>query len=331
MVRAFRLPIGMNRYDTMTVFNVVNIINKRPARFSRSIKAGSVLLAAGLVVYVLWAETGHRLIGQPDQDRSEMIGPNTPESELAPGKDSKTLVTPEAIPYNEILTTNETESPAAGLQADCSAEIVDLITKTDLTAAGASAIFSSLRDHPPVTCQVRAIEAIAKRIDAQTDPLVMSEFGGWAATLSKFLIPAVVAEIKAAYQRFPYTDSIALSYFLGLRQNAIDIRDRLKDQVPEDWSFSHPRGQDAATWHYYLYLASLEDPAAFPALSQKIAATENGNDAANLLADLSQVKVAGVRQIIESYADDTRHTDGPNGPGAMISELVPIWLMNFAD
>ena len=52
-----------------------------------------------------------------------------------------------------------------------------------------------------------------------------------------------------------------------------------KNRPPQ--GFTHPR-RDAETWHYYLYLASLDTPGAYEKLEAKIAATANGNDWATL-------------------------------------------------
>ena len=67
--------------------------------------------------------------------------------------------------------------------------------------------------------------------------------------------------------------------FRWLRMNRIDNRDYVRPQMVEDWTFTDPGAENAATWHYYLYLASLDTPDAMDRLTEKIATTEDGNTA----------------------------------------------------
>ena len=93
----------------------------------------------------------------------------------------------------------------------------------------------------------------------------------------------------------------------------------------EDWSFPHPR-KNAATWHYYLYLASLDEPGALKKLADKISATEDGNDVTHLLQSLSELRVDGVEDILKLYANDTRRARGVEGPGQLVSKSVALFL-----
>ena len=208
----------------------------------------------------------------------------------------------------------------------CPMVVVERIRQADLSNAENSTLFSWIASKSALECQGSALQAIADRLNERSDPTVIDDFCGSVATYARFLTPEVTARVKAAYLRFPYSDAIAMNYFLGLRQGRIDIRDQLRDRVVEAWDFEQPR-RDAATWHYYLYLASLGEPGALDRLARKIAATGNGNDATNLLASLSELNADGVDAVLKSYAEDQRTADGTEGPGLPISDNVKLWLM----
>lgn len=208
----------------------------------------------------------------------------------------------------------------------CPPIVVERVMHVDLASSENSELFSWIAGEAPLDCQVQAVVAIAGRLNRDSHLQVIADFCSSVGTYARFFTPLALEQIKHAYLRVPYSDVIALNYFTGLRQTRIDIRDHLKSRVVEDWSFTHPR-TDAATWHYYLYLATLGEPGAVDALARKIADTRNGNDATNLLESLSQVPGKDVTDVLKSYAGDPRRSDGTEEPGAPISEMVPIWLM----
>ncbi len=207
----------------------------------------------------------------------------------------------------------------------CPPSVVELILQANLASSTAGTLFSRIASASQLDCQVAALQAVANRISARSDLQVIDDFTGAVATYARFLSPEAKAAVKEAYLLMPYSPSVALNYFGGLRATGIDIRDHL-GRLPEDWSFQQPR-QGAATWHQYLYLASLGDRDALKALADKIAATSNGNDATNLLQSLSELKAEGVDAILQSYANDQRTADGTEGPGMPIAQNVMIWLM----
>lgn len=59
--------------------------------------------------------------------------------------------------------------------------------------------------------------------------------------MSRFLADDARADVKAAYLRFPYHESIHAHYFRGLRDNHIDVRPQLRGNLAEDWSFEPAR------------------------------------------------------------------------------------------
>ncbi len=208
----------------------------------------------------------------------------------------------------------------------CPPPVALLIREANLESPESGTLFSQIAGQSALDCQVAAVGAIADRLTPYSDPQAMDDFFGAVATYARFLPPEEIAAVRDAYLRLPYQPAFALSYFSGLMATGIDIRGRLKGRVVEDWSFTQPR-RDAATWHYYMYRASLGDRDALQALADKIAATTNGNDATNLLQSLSELKADGVDAILESYADDPRTADGTEGPGLPISENIQIFRM----
>lgn len=216
------------------------------------------------------------------------------------------------------------DHPVQPTNKACPPAVFDRVRSTDLTSPDSSNLFSTIASET-IECQVLALREIASRLETTSHALVIGDFCTAAATLSRFLKPDAIADVKSAYQRFPYHETIHAHYFLGLRQNHIDIRPHLAGKLTDDWSFTSPR-QNAQTWHYHLYLASLDDPAAYTKLAEKIAATTDGNDATNLLTSLAELETAAAKTILRTYANDPRRADGPDGPAMKISETVAILL-----
>jgi hypothetical protein len=209
--------------------------------------------------------------------------------------------------------------------AICPPAVVDRVRETDLSASSASTLFSWIASQSELDCQVAALEAVAKRLKATSHPQVIADFAASAATYARFLTPEVVERVREAFEHVPYSEDIAATYFLALRTNRIDIRPLLRAKVREDWSFEHPN-LNAATWHYYMYLAALGEPGALDRLAQKIADTRNGNDATNLLQSLSELKADGVDEVLKSHLGDMRTADATEGPGPTIDESVRAFL-----
>jgi hypothetical protein len=207
----------------------------------------------------------------------------------------------------------------------CPPIVVERVQKADLASAENSGLFSWIANEAELECQVHAIKAVAERLTADSHPQVIDDFSNSVATYARLLPPEAVASIRAAYLRFPYFEANASDYFAALRLTGIDIRGHLKGKIREDWAFTQPR-RDAATWHYYMYLASLGEPGAIDALAAKIAETDNGNDATNLLQSLSELKAEGVTEVLRLYENDLRRADDPEGPGMTIAESVAVFL-----
>lgn len=208
---------------------------------------------------------------------------------------------------------------------DCPPIVVERVMREDLSSSDSAGLFSWIAVNASFDCQVKALIAVAGRMDKNSHPQMISDFTSSVATYAPFLTPLTIEPITHAYLRIPYYESVASPYFAGLRETGIDIRQHVARRVDIDWSFEHPR-QNAATWHYYMYLASLGDPKAYEALAEKLASTENGNDLTNLLESLRVLKGENATNLLKAYENDTRHADGVDGPGMMISENVKMWL-----
>ena len=207
----------------------------------------------------------------------------------------------------------------------CPAAVVERIELADLGSSDAGTLMTWIASQGNFDCTVASVVGIGERLSSRSHPVVIADFCGSVASYASSFDRGQLAKIRAAYLRIPYDPTIALTYFMGLRATGIDIRDHLRLKVRIDWNFVHPR-QNAPTWHYFMYLASLGEPGALEDLAAKIAATANGNDATNLLESLAELQVPGVDAILRSYANDRRRADGTEEPGLPISENVKMWL-----
>lgn len=208
----------------------------------------------------------------------------------------------------------------------CPPAVVYQIQTADPRSAESRNLITWVEEHSDRRCAMAALEAVAARLGADSNPSVVDLFCNAIASYAPMLDAAQKDLIEAAYRRLPYRPEISFNYFLGLRKTGIDLRDALRDRVAINWAFASPR-RDAQTWDYYLYLATLNDPGALEALSRKIAETSSGNDATLLLMSLADVPGPGVTQILNEYAKDPRTADGVEGPGMTLAENIRILLM----
>jgi len=211
---------------------------------------------------------------------------------------------------------------------DCPPAVIQHVQTVDLAASENSDLFSWIAENSSLECQVHSLVAVAERLDDTSHAQVIDDFCGSVATYARFLEPEAKEKIKLSYLRFTYYPSIAMNYFNGLRYSQIDTRPQLKGTIKEDWTFNHPR-QKAETWHYYMYLASLDEPGAYEALEKKLAAIKNGNDLTNLIKSLADLRTERTKNILLQYSKDTRRADSPVGPGQMIAETVSILLETY--
>ncbi len=211
---------------------------------------------------------------------------------------------------------------------NCPPAVIEYLQTVDLASSESSSLFSWIASNSPLECQVSSVAAVAERLDDSSHPQVIDDFCASAATYARFFVPDAKKKIRDAYLRFPYYPAISMNYFNGLRYNQIDIRSHLIGKITEDWTFQNPR-QNAETWHYYLYLASLDQLGAYEALEKKLAATENGNDATNLIKSLAEVRTERTKNILLKYTQDTRRAEGPEGPELTIAETVNSLLMAY--
>ncbi|MGG7567785.1 hypothetical protein ACQ5SO_16660 [Rhodovulum sp. DZ06] len=215
-----------------------------------------------------------------------------------------------------------------GMEQHCPPAVVERVGEADLAGEDSVGLLDWVAENAELRCQVLALAAVADRAGPETHPLMVADLCFAAATYASALSDAGRARIGATYRRMPYRKSSSFPWFLGLRENRIELRDRMAPLVIEDWSFTHPR-RDAETWDYYLYLAVMGTPGAYEKLEAKLKATLDGNDATNLIRSLAELKTPEVRAILEPYRDDQRTSDGTEEPGPTIAETVGILLSTF--
>ncbi len=208
----------------------------------------------------------------------------------------------------------------------CPPAVVYEIQQADLRSEDSRNLIGWVEANSTWPCALAALEAVATRLNADSNLSVVDLFCNAVAAYAPALDDDQKAIIRAAYLRFPYKPAISFNYFLGLRSAGIDLRDELRDRIRVNWTFASPR-RDAETWDYYLYLATLNDPGALEALARKIADTANGNDATLLLMSLAEVPGPGIDDILRSYAADPRTADGVDGPGLPISKNVKLLFL----
>ena len=209
--------------------------------------------------------------------------------------------------------------------SECPPNVIQHVQSIDLALESSANVYSFFADSTKLKCQLHCLLIVADRLDVSSDPQVIDGFCGSVATYSRFFEPEQVDRIKAAYLRFLYDKDFAYSYFAGLRLCEIDIRKNLLGKIEPDWSFSSPRN-NAETWQYYTYLAVLGEPGAYDALEKKIDGTINGNEVTMLLQSLAELRTEEAKKILLKYSDDTRHAEGPVGPGMQVSETVELLL-----
>jgi len=214
------------------------------------------------------------------------------------------------------------------IDMNCPPDVIEYVQTVNLASSENSKLFSWIATNSSLECQLDSLAAVAERLDDLSNPQVIDDFCASVATYARLLTPETTKKVRAAYIRFPYHQSIAMNYFNGLRYKKIDIRSHLKGKIKEDWTFKSPR-LNAETWHYYLYLASLEDLGAYEALKKKLAATVNGNDAMNLIKSLAEVRTEHTKKILLQYRDDTRRAEGPEGPEQTIAETISSLLRTY--
>lgn len=214
------------------------------------------------------------------------------------------------------------------LQHECPPHLAVEIRQIDMTLQDNGRTISEIIDKSFLNthCIEAMLVTVAKKINASTDQLVLSNFLSSVATHHRILSDHAKSLIKDAILRGGYRESTAFYYFLALRYNRIDIRDHLEDNIIENWSFTHPRAGNAATWHYYLYLASLKEPSAIEALEKKIACTTSGNAVTIFLKSLYDLQSQEAFNVLLKYKDDMRRAHAPEGEGMTIAETVKIYL-----
>lgn len=203
----------------------------------------------------------------------------------------------------------------------CPPVVVAYVRGTDLAEEASHRLFAWMRQEASPECRRAALAEIAGRMDGTAHLAVVEAFAAAVAGHARFLPAATLDAVAGAYGRMPYAPEIARTYFHALRVTGIDVRAMLRGRIVEDWSFAQPYS-GAATWHYFLYLASLDEPGALDALADKIARTERGNETALFLRSLAQLEGDAVTEVLRAYADDPRRVDGMTGPGDPVSVFV---------
>lgn len=207
----------------------------------------------------------------------------------------------------------------------CPPAVVQAIEAADFRSAASAGLIGWVEMQADRACALATIEAVAGRLTTESDLTVVDLFCNAVATYAEMLDAEQKAIIRAAFRRLPYNPAISFNYFMALRLAGIDVRSDLRGRVAVDWSFASPR-RDAQTWDHYLYLASLNEPGAWEALADKIAATTSGNDVALLLESLAELPNPEVDEIIGRYVTDKRTADGVEGPAMSIAKNAELLL-----
>jgi hypothetical protein len=211
----------------------------------------------------------------------------------------------------------------AYLLEHCSPAIVEIVREADLKSPGDDDIYYPLNEEvASPLCEVAATLHIAPRMKDDLDFAVITGFLGAVASYAGLIPSEGRPLIEAAFSRLSVTNTNFLPYFAALRITGIDQKSRVIPQVTPNWTFSHPRDDDAATWHLNLYLASLGDAEALSKLENKIERTPDATAVFAFLTDLHQLPGAEVTRIIRTYADDTRRTQSVEGPGETLGTLL---------
>lgn len=178
-------------------------------------------------------------------------------------------------------------------------------------------------------CGSNVLALLSSKVDAGTDPLFLSAYFSEAVRLSASNTPAIRQLVGDAASRVEITQhpDLARSYFSALIANNIDIRPVLIQKNIPMLSGNEFR---SLPWQYHLYLVALDTPHAIQMIERHLLTVQNGNDATNLLTSLANIRKPDVRRVLQSYSDDTRHADGPSGPGATISQTVTALLEGYA-
>lgn len=204
----------------------------------------------------------------------------------------------------------------------CPPAVVERVRGADLASMDSAQLFDWIEQHSSSLCEMHAVPVIADMVNAATHPSVLRAWLGAVASYGRHFSPEARDRIRRAYLRIPYDIFFGRTYFSGLRRTGIDLRTEIREWFVEDWDFTDPFDPGAATWHYYLYLASLDEPGALDRLAQKIADTSYGNDVGLMLESLDSLDHPGVTDILRGYVDDPRHRDGMEGPGMPISDYA---------
>lgn len=177
-------------------------------------------------------------------------------------------------------------------------------------------------------CGNNVLGLLADKVDADADDIFLSAYFTAATRMSNTLTTDVRATIGNAASQVNIEDrpDLARTYFTALMVNQIDIREALALRAIGPLWGGDPR---SVAWQYHLYLAALDTPDAVKALADHTATIENGNDATNLLRSMATLRKPAIRDVLATYSDDMRHADGPDGPGARISETVTVLIDTY--
>lgn len=209
------------------------------------------------------------------------------------------------------------------LNTSCPTEIVQLFQETRMQEFPEATITSlALKSGGGYPCAEAVILAMTPRLDGRTDQQLLRDYFNGLLNYVTALPEGYAEEVRAAVLRIGTLDPVAKSAYRALRHHGIDIRDMALPDPAPDWSFTQADSSNAAAWHRALYLASFGEAEAYGRLADKIAQTTNGNDAYGLIKSLQELDTPEAAAIVDQYRNDTRHTDGPSGPGLTIAELL---------
>lgn len=208
----------------------------------------------------------------------------------------------------------------------CPPVVVERVRAADLASIDSAGLLDWVARESSQRCEILSVPEVADRLNAESHPSALRAFLDGVASYGQHFSPEARERIRQAYLRIPYNGFYGNAYFAGLRHTGIDLRAEIREWFVEDWSFTDPFDPGAATWQYYLYLASLDEPGALDRLARKIAETSYGNDVGLMLRSLHSLEHPGVTEILRSYINDTRHRDGMTGPGMPIAEYARLLI-----
>lgn len=217
------------------------------------------------------------------------------------------------------------------LQNACPAEYVALARAEDLSRFPQNNVLGTVWAQSGTwrpACINALIVWFAPRVNASTHDQQLRDWLGYLAGYEGRLPDDLHPVVRDALLRIGYDRRLAKPYFDALIVHRINIREELSARVLPDWTFGRPVSQDGSdhTWHYFRYLAVMQEPGAYQALADKVAATRNANAVMMFLDSLAKLRSPQARAILEVYRDDPRQILTASGVAEPLADSVRVML-----